>query len=230
MPHDYYIVLGVERGADLSQIKRAYRNASKRYHPDTVGGDTCSRKFIEAQEAYEVLSDTAKRRAYDAELVRREPPVNIRPSEEASPRQAAPREAFRRRPTVVDDCFEGFKPGLDRPSAVPGYHHHGLYLQAILSPEEALHGGIFPVSVPVMAPCPDCRTSSLWEAFFCPCCRGRGLVHALREFNLQIPPETKTDTTVAVTLEDIGLPDVRLIIDVLVSRKPFGYGRPAPLD
>jgi len=222
MPHDHYIILGIERGANLSQIKRAYRSAIKRYHPDTDGGDTDARKFIEAQEAYEVLSDTAKRRAYDAELVGREPPINIRPSAEASPRQAAPREASRRRPTVGVDFCNGFRPGVDRPSAATGSVHHNFYLQAILSPDEALHGGIFPVSVPVAAPCPDCRAGSLWEAFFCPSCRGRGLVRSFREFNLHIPPETTTDTTVAVAMDDIGLPGVRLIIDVVVAQKPFG--------
>ena len=63
---DYYEILGVERGADKDQIKRAYRNLAKQYHPDRNPGDAeAEEKFKEASEAYEVLSDAEKRAAYD---------------------------------------------------------------------------------------------------------------------------------------------------------------------
>ena len=65
MPRDYYIVLGIEQGASLSEIKKAYRNAIKRYHPDKIGESADPQKFRAAREAYEVLSDPKKRRQYD---------------------------------------------------------------------------------------------------------------------------------------------------------------------
>ena len=68
MPRDYYIVLGIKQGASLSEIKKAYRKAIKRYHPDKVGKSTDARKFRAAREAYEVLSDAERRRTYDAEM------------------------------------------------------------------------------------------------------------------------------------------------------------------
>mgnify|MGYP000326080981 CR=1 FL=1 len=65
MPRDYYIVLGIQQGASSSEIKKAYRNAIKRYHPDKIGESADPQKFRAAREAYEVLSDPEKRQRYD---------------------------------------------------------------------------------------------------------------------------------------------------------------------
>lgn len=63
---DYYEVLGVAKGADDAEIKKAFRVLAKKYHPDAHPGDKeCEEKFKEAQEAYAVLSDPEKRRQYD---------------------------------------------------------------------------------------------------------------------------------------------------------------------
>ncbi len=63
---DYYEVLGVERTANGDEIKRSYRRLAMKYHPDRNPGDAeAESKFKEAAEAYEVLSDDSRRRAYD---------------------------------------------------------------------------------------------------------------------------------------------------------------------
>lgn len=63
---DYYEVLGVEKNANESAIKSAYRKLAKKYHPDMNPGDQeAEKKFKEASEAYAVLSDADKRRKYD---------------------------------------------------------------------------------------------------------------------------------------------------------------------
>jgi DnaJ-class molecular chaperone len=62
---DYYEVLGVSRDATADQIRRAYRRLARTYHPDVNQSSDAATRFAEMQEAYEVLSDAEKRRAYD---------------------------------------------------------------------------------------------------------------------------------------------------------------------
>lgn len=60
---DYYDVLGIGKNASADEIKKAFRKAAIKYHPDKEGGDEV--KFKEANEAYEVLKDQQKRQRYD---------------------------------------------------------------------------------------------------------------------------------------------------------------------
>lgn len=66
MKKDYYEVLGVNRNADASEIKKAYRKLAKKYHPDSNEGNArAAERFKEANEAYDVLGDEKKRKLYD---------------------------------------------------------------------------------------------------------------------------------------------------------------------
>src|SRR4029079_14640915 len=63
---DLYIVLGLERGASLNDVKRAYKRLARKHHPDINPGDRMAEaKFRQIAEAYETLSDPERRRYYD---------------------------------------------------------------------------------------------------------------------------------------------------------------------
>jgi hypothetical protein len=62
----YYTILGIEPDATTTQIKRAYRKLARQHHPDTNNGDPdATTRFRQITEAYETLTDPAKREAYD---------------------------------------------------------------------------------------------------------------------------------------------------------------------
>ncbi|RKP04999.1 hypothetical protein THASP1DRAFT_35422 [Thamnocephalis sphaerospora] len=65
LKRDAYEVLGISRTASQSEIKKAYYSLARKFHPDTNKEKGAHEKFVEVQEAYEILSDEQKRAAYD---------------------------------------------------------------------------------------------------------------------------------------------------------------------
>lgn len=217
MPKDYYIVLGVTRGANLNKIKKAYRTVVKKYHPDVVQSEETKKRFLEVREAYETLIDEGKRKEYDKTLARQESELKIKTVPDMIERRTSLFDQMESRFfSATDDFFEGFLPGffdIDK-ARIRG---KDLYFEAILSPGEAAKGGLFPVTVPVIEPCPRCSKTGFWEDFVCPTCSGTGRVHSERGFSISIPPNVANGTEIRLSLEDIGLPEVYVNITVLID-------------
>jgi len=115
-----------------------------------------------------------------------------------------------------DDFFEGFLPGffdLDKGRI----RDKDLYFEAILSPREASEGGLYPITVPVVVPCPRCARSGFWDDFFCPLCNGYGRIRSEREFSLSIPPNVRHGTEIKLSLEDIGLKNANLNVVIYID-------------
>lgn len=74
---DYYSVLSVERDADLETIKKVFRTEIARYHPENNTSPDAREKFDLLIEAFNVLSDPKKRKAYDEMLAKREASVPV---------------------------------------------------------------------------------------------------------------------------------------------------------
>jgi DnaJ-class molecular chaperone len=220
MAKDYYIVLGVSREADLKKIKEAYRKIAKQYHPDMTRTKESVKKFIEIKEAFETLGDEEKRKRYDEGLRRENEPIAINRRPDIVEFRRSFFNEMEPFYTYVDEFFEGF---------VPGFFHtdkarmrtKDLFFEAILSSHEAEQGGLYPITVPVMEPCPQCARSGIWEDIVCPLCSGYGRIQSERSFSLSIPPNVKHGDEVRISMEDIGLIDaylnIRIIIDPYLS-------------
>ena len=113
MAKNYYIILGVDRGANAGQIKHAYRRIAKQLHPDRFCPSSDPEKFIEAKEAYDTLADVERRRRYDDELRRQETPQRM--TRNRSPSRAGQGHFPRGRPfrprvaqgRIVSDLLSG---------------------------------------------------------------------------------------------------------------------------
>jgi molecular chaperone DnaJ len=162
MSEDYYDILGVGKDADPQTIRKAYRREAKKFHPDTSGGEGSSGGFRRLEEAYQILSDARKRRAYD---------------EEERERNAA---------SIRSPFSPVYQPG----PSVPGTPEESSepLLEVLLSPEEAACGVAIPVDIPLRQPCPRCSGQGFWERLFCFTCSGTGGIRSVDRISLQIPP------------------------------------------
>ncbi len=216
MRKNYYIVLGVPRGASNQRIKRAYRDMAKRYHPDSGGEEISENKFRELQTAYETLSDVHRRAAYDNRLAQRlrssSPPIRKnRYQANPSVSNISSKTAY----SAIDDFFDGWVVG----KRATGRRDlaRDIAIEIILTPDEAQHGGLFPLTLPVLEPCMNCGHSGLRFPFTCSKCRGRGYRQAERHFSISIPPNTKNRTEVSVPLDGIGLEGFYLYVFIRIE-------------
>jgi len=166
---DPYKVLGVDRKASDDEIKKAYRKLARKYHPDRNPGDsTAEERFKEIQEAYSVLSDPDKRRAYD--------------SGGGIFGGGFDPGAFRGGfgggfGDILSDLFSG---GGVRGRSAPNRPERGrdLETEVHISFDQAIEGAQVPVTVPLSAPCPTCHGTGARPGTaptVCSRCQGRGV-------------------------------------------------------
>jgi len=174
---DYYEILGVDKGADADEVKRAYRRLAMKHHPDKNPDDKdAETKFKEAAEAYEVLSDDSKRKIYDQY------------GHDGLRGQGAATHDFNRMNT--DDIFSMFndifgggggfggqqRGGGGRRAAARGYD---LETQVSMTLEEVLNGASKEVEFTRMDVCDTCTGTGAkpgTEAETCGTCQGQGKV------------------------------------------------------
>jgi len=145
---DYYEVLGVSRNASDAELKKAYRRAAQKYHPDRNPGDAeAEDKFKQAKEAYEVLSDAQKRAAYD-----QFGHAGVDPSMGGGPGGGFGRRRRQLRATFSADVF-GDIFGAGRGGGQRVYRGADLRYNLELSLEEAVRGTTVKIRVPTYTTC-----------------------------------------------------------------------------
>jgi molecular chaperone DnaJ len=220
MPRDYYIILGITRTASPERIKQAYRQIAKRFHPDKSKSREATERFLEARNAYDTLSDVDKRRDYDATLAdqakrRAAPPV--RKTSGRNPEGFAPRGGETR---PAHDILKAFFPGIFERGGEMQPPREDPCIEILLSPQEAMRGGSYPVTLQVAEPCRHCGGRGAGPFFDCPACRGRGRISSRQTFELSLPPGIRDGTTASLSLTNVGFAGTRLHVRVRVTSSP----------
>ncbi len=199
---DYYQTLGVPRSASLDEIKKAYRRLARKYHPDLNPGDKeAEAKFKEVQEAYEVLSDSEKRKRYDRLGGDWKAGAEFRPPpgwEEATVESGNLGDLF------GEDRFGGFSDffgtlfGAQRRGfrAGQGFRLRGrdLEAEAPITLEEAQRGTSRTLSLEIDEPCAECGGAGEKDQKACPACRGRGTRTGRKTLEVSIPAGVRDGT------------------------------------
>ncbi len=191
---DYYEVLGLSKGASDDEIKKAYRQMAKKYHPDLHPGDQEAEKhFKEVNEAYEVLADPDKKARYDQYGF-----AGVDPSMGGGDGGfGGGFGGFTADFSDLGDIFSSFFGGgassqSRRNGPIKG---EDLEAQVTISFEEAVFGCKKEISYNRIEKCPDCKGSgaagnSAPET--CPQCNGQGQIRVTQQTIMGVMQTTKT--------------------------------------
>ena len=231
MPKNYYIILGIPSKSSQEDIKTAYRRLAKEFHPDLYGENHSP--FLNIQEAYSVLSDPIRRRAYDATLeptrgkkhIFSQPEPMGRPyMEEIEPLipaqgpadlgKASLSKSFQVHrqslEALFDRVFSKFW-GREQTKRDPP---ENLSVVITLSPEQAFHGGHVRLSVPAQLRCPQCNGRGGFGYYECWRCNGGGSLTGEYLIMVSYPPGISDNHTVLISLDSY---EIHLTVNFCIS-------------
>lgn len=216
---DPYVVLGIPRGADIAEIKRAYRRLVLAFHPDQCADVDAADRFREVQRAYDSINEPPVLQHPRPSRPPPEPVERIHDPEPFGysswrhamrfhPEPLSSRHAhrtFRHRHAFafVDEVFGGVVPEVlpSRPPSVP----KDLFVELDLRPDEAREGGVWSLRVPVHRECKACLGSGLGSLHrFCSFCGGQGVHTSEREIELVVPAGVHHGQRTRIELETSG--------------------------
>ncbi len=200
MSKRFFVVLGVSPGADLSQIRSAYRQLVKVYKPDLGVHPSVAEESVQIDDEEDAAPLTLDRSSRPSAVARKARSSAGRPS------------TF----SELDDFLDGWVPGFFR-GGRQETRKKDLYVELVLAPSEAMAGGMIPLKIPVEHPCPECGGVVSSEVSTCDVCQGRGTIVEYRDVEIAIPPGVVDGTRVKIDLRDVGLPATDLHVLVTIE-------------
>lgn len=226
---DYYVVLGVERGAGVAELRRAYRLLALRFHPDRAGIQSTA-VFQRIAEAYRVLSDTAARADYDQRLRAAESTRFGRPAARRGAGDATEGDVYgpggkitwRRRGggdatrARVDDLIDRLCGPLEAlvARAAARVDEDGA-VELCLQADEAARGGTAAIDTSVEITCPTCLGGAHPGRLWCRRCEHAGRVRENLTVCIPIPASVANGAAFIVATDAGGqAPPLRVRIRV----------------
>jgi len=206
MRQSHYTILGISPGESPEGVRAAYLRLARKHHPDHAG-EAGAEAFRDIQNAYDILSNPARRRAYDRQSTS-ERPAWIGMAEPLTARQtieplvpdtpdsarwpSASASAFH---DLLDAAFAGVTPLRSRQTSTTP---EVVVLDVPVSPEQAERGGELTITVPTPRICPVCAGTGVNWPTSCVTCLRRGWIAHELVYRLQVPPGVRHGTVMSL--------------------------------
>jgi molecular chaperone DnaJ len=222
MAKSYFAILEVTSKATPDEVHSAYRRLAKTYHPDRYGGS--GEPFRQIQEAYSILGDTVKRRAYEKTLstvqVRKSPPLRSSPEPEPLIPESGPVDmgsispirSFETLSPSFDEIFDWLWNNFSTVEPTKSGRVQNLTLEVPLTSEQARSGGNARVMVPARTMCPTCGGYGHVGFYDCHRCAGEGAISGEVPISVSFPPGLAKDHSVIIPLDRLGIRNLHVTV------------------
>lgn len=211
-----YEILEISSNASTTTIKSAYRRLVRKYHPDLNSGDeTCSIKFKEITEAYEILCDPAKKKDYDIlrGLYKEQSKAKFNEANKAY-KQTQDKEKEQEVhneqnfSNIFNDILDGFKNTTSskqnaafKTKPAPPQHGGDVQADVTITMQEAINGTTRTVNILHNEVCPNCEGRTFLNGVKCPVCKGLGEQSIHKKLNVKIPAGVKHGSKIRIANE-----------------------------
>ena len=212
-----YEILQISFTASEATIKTAYRKLARKYHPDLNSGDEiCVKKFKEVTEAYEILSDSEKKKNYDllrgfyqerseARFSEAQKAYQETKKQEERQEEKQKEEGFSQ---MFSDILDGFKKTTSSgknqtfktKQAIPE-RGRDIYTDITITMSEAMNGTNRTVNILHSELCPNCNGRTFLNGTKCPLCSGLGEQTIHKKLNVKIPLNVKHGAKIRIANE-----------------------------
>ena len=223
MAKSYFAILELTSQATPDEVQAAYRRLAKAFHPDHYGGG--SEPFQQIQEAYSVLGNPARRKAYEKTLadvrVRRKVPDRT-PYVEPEPLipergpvdlgEISPIHSFETFSPSLDEILDWLWDNFSSVNRPKSERVQNLTLEVPLTREQARCGGSATVMIPARTVCPRCRGYGSIGYYECGRCAGEGAISGEVPLSVPFPKGLMKDHSVIIPLNRLGVRNLHFTV------------------
>ncbi len=227
MAKSYFTILEISSNATSDEVHSAYRRLAKEFHPDLYSGN--SESFKQIQEAYSVLGDPVKRKAYEKTLanVRVRRALDIRPKIKPEPLipdsgpanmgEISPVRSFEKYSPSFDELFDWLWRNFSSVEPSRSGRMQNLTMEVPLTGEQTRRGGTARIMVPARALCPTCGGYGRMGFYDCHRCAGEGVITGEVPISVSFPPGLSKDHSVIIPLDRLGIRNLYFTVQFRIT-------------